>query len=230
MDAPARPRAAWQAAAAVLIGLAAALGVLSSQLARHRGAGDGAARRARRLLLRGLAAAGVRRPHGRAGAADRPGPMAARRRCPARRSSGAPPGRSIQVLWSLRRLALRRPRRRRAGSGWDTAAAARAALRANFTLRSHAARHALRFGAALAVGVAALPPLRTPRPRLLGAADDPLRDAPRARRELPPDRPARGRHRGRPGHRHRARRSWSTPTSSTGSCSAIAIGVRASAC
>ena len=31
MDAPARPRAAWQAAAAPLIGIAAAIGILSSQ-------------------------------------------------------------------------------------------------------------------------------------------------------------------------------------------------------
>ncbi|MGV1050379.1 MAG: FUSC family protein [Solirubrobacterales bacterium] len=58
-----------------------------------------------------------------------------------------------QALWSLVvRLAADRARDDEA-SGWSTPGAL-AALRSNLTLESSAARHALRFGAALATGVA----------------------------------------------------------------------------
>ena len=61
----------------------------------------------------------------------------------------------LQAAWSLLVWAGRRPRRGRRGEeGWSTEAAL-AGLRANLTLRSANARHALRFGAALAAGVAA---------------------------------------------------------------------------
>ena len=59
----------------------------------------------------------------------------------------------VQVLWSLLVWVVVDRRARDEPSGWDTAEAA-AAFRSNFTLESENLRHALRFGASLAVGVA----------------------------------------------------------------------------
>jgi len=100
MDAPARPRAAWQAAGAPLIGIAAALGILSSQTGPTA------------VLALGLL--------------------------------GALAGFCFSVSLRLAILGLS-----------VTLGMLLAALRANLTLESQSARHAIRFGAALAAGVAA---------------------------------------------------------------------------
>jgi hypothetical protein len=152
MDAPAKPRAAWQAATAVLIGLAGALGVLSSQhaitavlamglLGAIAGYGFAVSLR---LAISGLCvvlglliAQGLWLPAADAGKALLWG------------TAGA----ATQVLWSLIVWVFADRAADQPESGWDTRRVV-AGLRSNFNLRSSAARHALRFGAALALGVA----------------------------------------------------------------------------
>jgi hypothetical protein len=152
LDAPARPRAAWQAATAPLIGLAAALGVLSSQSAPlavlAMGLVGAAAGYCFSVSLR-LAIAGLS-----VSLALMIGQglfLAPRDAWPA--LLYATVGGLAQALWSsLVWLAADRSAEGEAsGRG---AGAALAALRANLTMRSSSARHAIRFGLALAAGVA----------------------------------------------------------------------------
>ncbi|HEX4669678.1 MAG TPA: FUSC family protein [Solirubrobacterales bacterium] len=152
LDAPARPRAAWQAAAAPLIGIAAALGVLSSQSAPLAVLAMGLLGAAAgycfsvslRLAIAGLSVS-LALMIGQ-GLFLAPGDA-----WPALLYATA--GGLSQSLWSL----LVWLAADRAGddesSGWN-ARAALAALRSNLTLRSSSARHAIRFGTALAAGVA----------------------------------------------------------------------------
>jgi uncharacterized membrane protein YgaE (UPF0421/DUF939 family) len=152
LDAPARPRAAWQAAASPLIAAAAALGVLSSQTAPTAVLAMGLVGLAAgycfavslRLAILGLTVA--------------LGLMAAQGFFLP--TSDALPallyvtlGGLSQALWSLLVwLAVDRAADE-PELAWSTPAAL-AELRANLTLRSEAARHAIRFGSALAAGVA----------------------------------------------------------------------------
>lgn len=152
MDAAAAPRAAWQAACAPAIGIAAALGVLSSQSAPLAVlamglvgalAGYGFAY-SFRLAIFGLSTAlalmvaqGFFLP-----ASDAlPGLL------------WGTVGGLTQVLWSLLVWVVYERCARAEPSGWDTAAV-RAALRSNLTLASDSFRHAIRFGTCLALGVA----------------------------------------------------------------------------
>jgi hypothetical protein len=152
MDAPARPRAAWQAATAVLIALAAALGVLSSQHAVTAVlamgllgvvAGYGFAVSLRFaicglcMMLGLLVAQGLWLPVADAGKALEWGLV----------------GGLIQVAWSLLVWVFYDRADDQPANGWDRRRVL-AGLRSNLNLDSHAARHAIRFGAALAVGVA----------------------------------------------------------------------------
>jgi hypothetical protein len=160
LDAPARPRAAWQAATAPAIGLAAAIGILSSQATPTAVIAIGLLGAAAgycfavslRLAIAGLSTAlamviaqGLFLGPGEA--------------LPALLYGTA--GGFTQVAWSLI-VWLFADRAVEETSGWD-ARRARAALAANLTLSSSSARHAIRFGAALAAGVAAY--------RLLGLHD-----------------------------------------------------------
>jgi hypothetical protein len=152
LDAPAGPRAAWQAAAAPLIGAMAALGILTSQLAPLAvltmalvGAAAGYCfSYSLRLAIYGLVAAltllvsqGLF--------------LEVEDALPALLWGTV--GGLGQVLWSLIVWVMVDRCRRREPSGWD-GAAVRAAFSSNFTLASETCRHALRFGASLAVGVA----------------------------------------------------------------------------
>jgi Fusaric acid resistance protein-like len=152
-DAPARVRAAWQAAGAPLIGIAAALGILSSQAGPTAvlalgllGALAGFCFSVSlRLAILGLSvtlgmliAQGLFLPAGDV--------------LPA--LAYATLGGLTQVVWSLLVwFAVDRDddQPEKAWSGED----AIAALRANINLESESARHAIRFGGALAAGVAA---------------------------------------------------------------------------
>lgn len=151
LDAPARPRAAWQAIAAPCIGIAAAIGILSAQAAPTAilamgllGAAAGYCFAVSlRLAIFGLSVAlallvsqGLFLPAGDAWAALLFGTA----------------GGLMQAAWSLLVWAFY-DRTADEASGWN-AGAARAALAANLTLSSSSARHAIRFGAALAAGVA----------------------------------------------------------------------------
>jgi hypothetical protein len=153
MEAPARPRAAWQAAAAPLIGIAAALGVLSSQTGPTAVLALGLVGAlagycfsvSLRLAILGLSvtlamliAQGLILPAGDAGGALLYGTL----------------GALAQVAWSLIVWIVRDRAADEPEQAWSTPAAL-AALRSNFTLDSPSARHAIRFGAALAAGVAA---------------------------------------------------------------------------
>ena len=151
LDAPARPRAAWQAATAPLIGVAAALGILSSQSAPlavlAMGLVGAAAGYCFSVSLR-LAIAGLS-----ISLALMIGQglfLAPADAWPALLYATA--GGLLQALWSwLVWRAVDRAAEEEA-SGWD-AHAALVALRSNLTLRSSSARHAIRFGLALAAGV-----------------------------------------------------------------------------
>jgi hypothetical protein len=153
MDAPARPRAAWQAAAAPLIGIAAALGVLSSQAAPTAVIALGLMGLlagycfsvSLRLAILGLSvtlailiAQGLFLPATDALPALAFGTL----------------GGLTQVAWSLIVWLVRDRAADEPEKAWSTPAAV-AALRADFSLESQSARHAIRFGAALAAGVAA---------------------------------------------------------------------------
>ncbi len=152
MDAPARPRAAWQATGAPLIGIAAALGILSSQTGPTAvlalgllGAIAGYCFSVSlRLAILGLSvtlamliAQGLLLPAGDAGGALLFGTL----------------GGLTQVAWSLIIWVARDRAADEPEKAWSTPAAL-AALRSNLTLDSPSARHAIRFGAALAAGVA----------------------------------------------------------------------------
>lgn len=152
LDAPARPRAAWQAAAAPLIGVMAAVGILTSQsapLAVATMALVGAVAGycfsySLRLAIFGLVAAlTLLVSQGLFLEADEalPGLL------------WGTVGGLTQVLWSLVVWVVVDRCRRGEPSGWDRRAVA-AAFRSNLSLRSENLRHALRFGASLAVGVA----------------------------------------------------------------------------
>jgi len=161
MDAPAGPRAAWQAVAAPLIGIAAAIGILSSQSAPLAvlalgllGAIAGYCFSVSlRLAILGLSvslalmvAQGLFLPTEDAAPA----------------LLWATVGALGQAVWSLlvRLVADRAVDDEESGWSW---AAARAALASNLTLSSPNLRHAIRFGTALAAGVALY--------RLLGMRD-----------------------------------------------------------
>jgi hypothetical protein len=152
LDAPAGPRAVWQAAAAPMLGVCAALGILSSQSAIPAvlvmgllGAAAGYCFSVSlRLAIYGLSVAlalmvaqGLFLPTSEV--------------LPA--LLWATVGGLAQSLWSLLVWVFADRAVDDEESGWNTRRAI-AALRSNLTLRSNAARHAIRFGAALAIGVA----------------------------------------------------------------------------
>ncbi|HEU4945478.1 MAG TPA: FUSC family protein [Solirubrobacterales bacterium] len=152
MDAPALPRAAWQAAAAPLIGLAAVLGVLTGSnafLATCTMAVVGAAAGycfsvSLRFSIFGLSVAlallicqDLPLDLG-----DAPAAMLF-----------ATAGGLLQAAFSLCVWAAGDRSEEGGSSGWDWPAA-KQALRDNLTLHSVSFRHGLRFGAALGVGVA----------------------------------------------------------------------------
>jgi hypothetical protein len=153
MDAPARPRAGWQAAAAPLIGIAAALGILSSQTGPTAvlalgllGVGAGycfcvslrPAILGLSVTLAMLIAQGLFLPAGDAWPALLYGTL----------------GGLTQVAWSLLVWLVADRAAEEPDKAWSRGAAI-AALRSNLSLRSQSARHAIRFGAVLAAGVAA---------------------------------------------------------------------------
>jgi hypothetical protein len=152
MDAPALPRAAWQAAVAPMVGIAAALGILSSQSAITAvlamflvgGLAGYFFAYSLRLAIYGLSvtlalmiAQGFFLPVGEVLLA----------------LGWVTLGALTQVAWSLLVWVFAERRVRGEPSGWDSAAF-RTAMRDNLTLESDACRHAIRFGAALAVAVA----------------------------------------------------------------------------
>jgi len=153
MDAPARPRAGWQGATAPLIGLAGCIGVLSSQTAPTAVLALGLLGLlagycfavSLRLAIVGLSvtlgmliAQGLFLPASDALPALLWGTV----------------GALTQVAWSLIVWIAVDKQADQPEKAWDSAAA-RAALRSNLALTSESARHGIRFGAALAAGVAA---------------------------------------------------------------------------
>src|SRR6201994_3071388 len=148
MDAPAGPRALWQAGGAPLVGVGAALGVLSSQFAPAAVLAMGLIAAASaycfadtlRLAFVGFSAAvalmiaqGLFLPVSDTVPALLYGSL----------------GCVIQAAWALI-VWLVNDRAEDSGSGWDWERT-KSRLRANFTLSSPVARHALRYGTALAV-------------------------------------------------------------------------------
>jgi hypothetical protein len=153
LDAPAHTRAAWQAAVAPLIGIAAALGVMTGSSAvlavLTMGLIGAAAGYCFSVSLR-LAIAGLSVALSLLIAQGLPLEL-----------SDAPlalllstVGGLLQAAFSLCVYAAGDRTEEGEGAGWSFTAAKRD-LVANLTLRSTNARHALRFGAALAAGVAA---------------------------------------------------------------------------
>jgi Fusaric acid resistance protein-like len=151
LDAPAGPRALWQAATAPLVGAAAAIGVLSSQWAPAAVIAMGLLAAAAgycfadnlRLAFAGFSTAvalmvaqGLFLPAHDALPALAFGTL----------------GGLIQAAWAGC-IWLAGDRAGDNESGWDWSRT-RSRLRANFTLESPVARHALRYGVCLAVGVA----------------------------------------------------------------------------
>jgi hypothetical protein len=152
LDAPSRPRAGWQAAAAPFIGLAAVLGILSSQTAVTAVLAMGLLGAAAgycfavslRMAIFGLSVAlSLVIAQGFFLAPSDVGPA----------MLWVTAGGLLQALWSLAIWLFVDDAARDQKSGWSLAAT-RSALASNLTLRSASARHALRFGAALAAGVA----------------------------------------------------------------------------
>jgi hypothetical protein len=151
LDAPARPRAAWQAWAAPMIGIVGALGILSSQsavLAVLAMALLGAAAGycfavSLRLAIFGLSLA-------LALVISQGLFLAPSDALPALLYGTA--GGLAQALWSLIVWVVA-DRAADQDGGWNTRASI-GQLRSNLTLESPAARHAIRFGGALAAGVA----------------------------------------------------------------------------
>jgi hypothetical protein len=152
MAAPARPRAGWQAAVAPLIGLAAALGVLTGSnafLAIATMAAVGAAAGYCFAVSLRFSIAGLSVALSLLIAQDLPldlGDVV-----PALLLATA--GGLLQATFSLCVWAAGDREEEGGESGWDWLTA-RQALRDNLTLRSTSFRHGLRFGAALATGVA----------------------------------------------------------------------------
>ncbi|HEX7245165.1 MAG TPA: FUSC family protein [Solirubrobacterales bacterium] len=153
LDAPARTRAAWQAAVAPLVGLAAVLGVLSGEnalLAVATMAVVGAAAGycfavSLRFAIFGLSVAlSLLIAQGL--------PLDPTDALPALLFATA--GGLLQAAFSLAVWAGGDRKEEGGEEGWDRRVAL-AALRANLSLRATPFRHALRFGAALAAGVAA---------------------------------------------------------------------------
>jgi hypothetical protein len=153
MDAPARPRAAWQAAGAPLIGIAAALGILSSQAGPTAVLALGLLGAlagycfcvSLRLAILGLSVTlGMLIAQGLFLPATDAWPALAY----------ATLGGLIQAAWSLLVWVAVDREADEPEKAWNPSAAI-AALRSNLTLESQSARHAIRFGAALAAGVAA---------------------------------------------------------------------------
>ena len=192
------PRAAWQAAAAPLIGIAGGARHPQQPVGAAGGAGDGPARRrspataspySLRLAIFGLSVAlalmvaqGFFLPVDDALPALLWGTV----------------GGLTQVAWSLLVWVVAERRARGEPSGWDCARGRRgAALQPDARLATPPPRDPLRRRARRRRR--RLPDLRHGRPRLLDPADDPLRDAPRPRRNVPAPGPAGGRHRARPG-------------------------------
>lgn len=153
MDAPARTRAGWQAAGAPLIGIAAAIGILGSQTGPTAVLALGLLGAlagycfcvSLRLAILGLSvtlgmliAQGLLLPATDALPALVYGTL----------------GGLTQVAWSLLVWAARDRDDDEPEKAWRGGEAI-AALRANLSLESQSARHAIRFGAALAAGVAA---------------------------------------------------------------------------
>jgi fusaric acid resistance family protein len=153
LDAPSRARAGWQAAATPPIGIAAALGALT---------GSSAALSVIAMALVGVAAGycfAVSLRFSVAGLSvalslliPQGLPLDASDALPV--LACAVGGGLLQVAFSLLVDALGGRDEEGGASGWS-ASGALAALRANLDLGSTSARHALRFGAALAAGVAA---------------------------------------------------------------------------
>jgi hypothetical protein len=152
LDAPSKPRAGWQATAAPFIGLAAVLGILSSQTTVTAVLAMGLLGAAAgycfavslRLAIFGLSVAlslvisqGLFLAPSDIGEA----------------MLWVTAGGLLQALWSLVIWVFADHAAPDQESGWS-ARDARAALSSNLTLTSASARHALRFGAALATGVA----------------------------------------------------------------------------
>jgi hypothetical protein len=152
LDAPAGPRSAWQAVAAPCIGAAAALGILSSETAPTAVLAMGLLGAAAgycfavslRLAIFGLSVALALLVA--QGLFLSPGDA-----LPALLYATA--GGLMQAAWSLAIWVFADRTADDEASGWNGRAVA-AALRSNLTLRSRSARHAIRFGVALAAGVA----------------------------------------------------------------------------
>jgi uncharacterized membrane protein YccC len=153
MDAPAKARAAWQGATAPLIGLAGCLGILSSQTGPTAVLALGLLGLVAgycfavslRLAIVGLSvtlamliAQGLFLPASDALPALLWGTV----------------GALAQAAWSLSVWIAADKETDEPEKAWD-AGAALTALRSNLTLKSESARHGIRFGAALAAGVAA---------------------------------------------------------------------------
>lgn len=153
MDAPAKPRAGWQGATAPLIGLAGCIGVLSSQTGPTAVLALGLLGLlagycfavSLRLAIVGLSvtlgmliAQGLFLPASDALPALLWGTI----------------GALMQTVWSLVVWIAVDKQADEPEKAWDTGAAL-AALRSNLTLESESARHGIRFGTALAAGVAA---------------------------------------------------------------------------
>jgi hypothetical protein len=152
LDAEARPRAAWQAVAAPLIGLAAAIGILSSQSAPAAVlamglvgamAGYGFAY-SLRLAIFGLSIA-LALLIGQGLFLDPDDALPA--------LLYGTVGGLTQVAWSLLIWVFADRAVEGQESGWNTRAAI-VALKSNLTLRASSCRHAIRFGVSLAAGVA----------------------------------------------------------------------------
>jgi Fusaric acid resistance protein-like len=153
LDAPARVRAGWEAAVAPVLGLAAALGALSGSsaalaviaMALVGGAAGYCFSVSLRFSLAGLTVAlALLIAQGL--------PLTAADAPPALLYATA--GALLQAAFSLCVYAAGDRTEEGGGEAWSTAAAL-AALGANLTLSSTSCRHAIRFGTALAVGVAA---------------------------------------------------------------------------
>jgi hypothetical protein len=153
LDAPARSRAAWQAAVTPFVGLAAALGVLT---------GPSAPLAIAAMALVGVAAGYCFAVSLRFSIVG----LAVALALVVSQGLGIPVshtldallftalGGLLQAAFSLCVFAAGDREEEGGAAGWDSGAALRA-LSANLTMSSNSARHALRFGTALAAGVAA---------------------------------------------------------------------------